>query len=136
MTPEEAPILPEQCSGIAKVVEFVQRERPDLGRVKHRWCQRCDEAHAKSPRQYAHAEGCFNDTICWAHLVARLANEHQIGICLHEYGHIINPGSSGDSVADLEMKADQAVLEAFGIEIQYVGPRELQWVDLEVLENA
>jgi len=126
-------MTPDHIPGIEQAIAFVEARFPDLN-VKHRYCPQCDHAHQESPRQYAHTAH-FPGTICWAHAIIDLPVEHQIGICLHEYGHVI-AGDRDQSEFDDEADADQAVLEELGVEIKYLGDRELQWVDEETLRNA
>jgi hypothetical protein len=125
-------LTPDQHPGIALAADYAVRRVPWLAAVKHRWCGMADEDHAAVPRHYAH-HVCLTDVICWAFAVKDLEPEHAAGICLHEYGHRLAGGDPGESDFEAEMKADRAVMEQLGIELQYRGPREIQWVDLALL---
>ena len=127
--PEPTYLTPEECPGIGLAAACAVRKVPWLMGIKHRWCGVCDEDHAKEYRRFAH-HVCFSDMICWAFAARELAPEFQAGICLHEYGHVLAGGDPGESDFEAEQAADRAVYEKLGIEISYVGPAEIQWVDL------
>jgi len=130
-------MTPEHMPGVEQVIDYVESRYPDTKNTRHRWCMQCDEARAVSSRQYAHTnhEGMPN-TICWAHAAISLPVEQQIGIALHEYGHLLADEAGCDSELDIEAAADEAVLRLFGLEIKYAGQDELQWVSEEALRDA
>ena len=82
-------------------------------------CPLADKDHAETERFYAHT---FHKakTICVATAFADLPPEHQIGILLHEFGHLF--GGMNEAEADLWVD------EVLGIDISYVNT--IQWVDL------
>ena len=129
-------LKPSQLPGIEQASAFAESICPELVKVGHRFCMQCDEAHCSDPRKIAHARHINDQTICWSHAVCGLPIEHQIGIALHEYGHILADESGCGNDFDIEAAADLAVLQVFGIEIKYVGDLELQWVSEEALRNA
>lgn len=119
---------------IKKVMRFARRKSgyrfPGL---KHSFCRVCDEAHEKDPRLYSHSF-CKRDTICWARAMGELPPEVLAGICLHELGHqIVGPMPEADDF-DAEKAADLAVFHNMGVEIDYVTPELIQYVDMELLK--
>jgi hypothetical protein len=121
-------MTPDLLPGIELAEQFAIHKVPSLAHVRHEWCEACDAAHDQEPRQFAHSHH-LPGVICWARASTDLPVEHQLGIGLHEYGHVL-AGDQGSEFDD-EGAADEAVLKRFGVEIKYVGPHELQWVDLE-----
>jgi len=124
---KSAMMTPDLLPGVELAMVFAERKCPELKGIKHAWCDECDAAHDQEPRQLSHTYH-RPKTICWARAITDQAVEHQIGICLHEYGHLL-AGDCG-SVVDDEAGADLAVLDRMGVEIRYVGPHELQTVEL------
>lgn len=86
-------------------------------------CPLADKDHAEAERFYAHT---FHKpkTICVATAFAGLPPEHQIGILLHEFGHLF--GGMNEAEADLWVQ------KVLGIDIDYVNT--VQWVDLTIDE--
>ena len=109
---------------IATVIKFAW---PVSAGVEHRFSDEMDREHEREPRHYAQAVTAKN-VILWSRAIEDLDDDHLAGICLHEFGHILNP-LDGGTQGDQEMAADTAVLKQFGVPIQYKGPKELQWVD-------
>ena len=128
-------MTPERQPGIELGIDYATDVVPDLKRVRHRWCAEVDAAHQQDPRCYAHS-GHMDNTICWGHAVADLPIGHQLGICLHEFGHELSDHAEKDDDFTVEGDADEAVLKVLGVAIEYVGVRELQWVDPEELPDA
>ena len=120
-------MTPDLLPGVELGIAFVNRVAPDLDYIKHEYCAACDAAHEQSARQFAHTYH-KPSVICWARAASDLPVEHQLGILMHEYGHLL----AGDKSCEFEDEkaADLAVLDRFGIEITYVGPHEMQWVEL------
>jgi len=73
-------------------------------------------------RAYAHVGHWPDGTVCVdLPRFAKLSVEHQVGVILHELGHLARPDGG-------EKEADLWVFEALGIPIEYRGPKTLQWV--------
>lgn len=66
--------------------------------------------------------------ICAVRLAAGLSDAHLAGLMLHEFGHL----GGGDS----EPEANRWVLKNFGIEVEYKGPLDIQWVDPEAVRRV
>jgi hypothetical protein len=75
-------------------------------------------------RAFMHVEG-KNRVVCAAADAGSLSESYQVGLLLHEFGHI---GSDGG-----EQAADEWVLENFSILIHYMGPLEIEWVSAKDL---
>jgi hypothetical protein len=80
-------------------------------RVKH--CPLADDEHKKSRRQYAHTFHRKN-TICTADAFEDLPEENQLGILLHELGHL-EAGAQRRG----EAAANDAILQNTGIRVEY-----------------
>lgn len=86
----------------------------------------CPEVLSTAPkgqreRSYAHV-GHWPDVICIdLPRFEKLPIEHQVGIFLHEFGHIGAPFAG-------EEGADRWVFEELGIALTYRGKKILQWV--------
>ena len=92
-------------------------------RIQH--CIELEATHEEIPRVHAHVFH-HDGVICLVQDFELLADEHKIGIILHEFGHIFAP-SMHDSDADLWV-------ESFcGIDIDYVDT--MQWVEPALLWN-
>lgn len=126
-------LRPEDHPGIALAANFAARKVPWLLSIRHHWCPVCDEGHAQEYRHFAHYV-CQADVICWAMAVKDLAPEFAAGVCLHEYGHVLDAARRGESDFEAERRADRAVFEQLGIEIGYVGPNGIQYVNLGDLQ--
>lgn len=87
---------------------------PRLFRLVH--CPLADREHEQSRRQYAHV---FHrqGVVCVADAFADLPHEHQLGIALHEVGHLI----AGRHAS--ERAATRAIEDASGIPVDYVDSR-------------
>lgn len=125
-------LTPHEHPGIALASSYAVHRVPWLLGIRHHWCPLCDEDHAKEYRRFAH-HVCQSDVICWAFAVKDLEPGFAAGICLHEYGHVLDSGNLGESDFEAELRADRAVMERLGIEIAYEGPAEIQWVDMSLL---
>lgn len=72
-------------------------------------------------RAYAHC-GHLGHTVCIAPCIADLDLDHQVGIFLHEFGHILTPRGGDEKDADVAVKA------WLGVTIEYDRKLELQYV--------
>ena len=93
----------------------------------------CGDVTASAPggqreRSYAHV-GHWPGTVC-AELIkfAELSLEHQVGILLHEFGHL------GDEFGG-EQGADRWVFVELGVALEYRGALDLQWVSAADIER-
>ena len=125
-------ITPDMHPGVEIATSFAVRLEPRVAKIRHRWCMVCDSAHEKDSRAYCHV-GCTDGAICWAHAMAKLPVNYVAGICLHEMSHLL-AGWKGDNEFDDEADADTKMLEVFGVEIEYRGEDEIEWVDVELLK--
>jgi hypothetical protein len=71
-------------------------------------------------------------TICIAPDVPDLPDEYQIGLLLHEYGHLLSDRFKTRHKSE-EAKADAVVRKALGIQIQYRSRLRLQYVPVASL---
>lgn len=78
-------------------------------------------------RAFMHVEG-WDRVICAAADAGKLPDSYQVGLILHEFGHI---GSGGG-----EQAADEWVLVNFGIMLHYMGPLEVEWVNEKDLSRV
>lgn len=123
---------PDHFPGVVVARDHAVKMVPWLDRIRHRWCGVCDQDHRHVHRHYAH-HVCESNTICWAQAMRELPVEHVAGICLHEYGHVLAFTDPGQSDFEAERAADKAVMEVLGVELEYRGKDELQWVNLKEL---
>jgi len=88
-------------------------------------CPLADREHAASLRQYAHVFHRTN-VICIASAFAGLPETHQLGIALHEVGHVL----AGERAS--ERAATRAVERESGIRIEYLDSSShgdaLEWI--------
>lgn len=92
---------------------------------KIRVCPLANSDHKKNKRLYAHVDH-RKDTICVARAIWGLPDKHFYAIFAHEVGHLISPKKG-------EAEANEAMLNAYGIEIKYKD--SAKWGDnLEYLE--
>lgn len=87
-----------------KMIDAERRDRKDPVRTRH----------------YAHVGHCKNK-VCVASAFERLPQKYQVGILLHEFGHVLTDG--GD-----EMQADVAIHEMTGVVIEYDKEQALEYV--------
>jgi len=108
------------------VAEFIEMELgiPAEAVVGCVDCPEVEADHKESWRVHAHTLH-HPATICLAKAFEDLADEHKIGIMLHEFGHIY--GGPGEADADLW------VSDELGIDIDYV--ETMQWVGVDVLTS-
>lgn len=87
-------------------------------------CRLADQEHSRSRRSYAHV-GHRRGRICVAGAFYSLPMGHQLGLILHELGHMAFKGRH------TEAQADRAAVRRFGIPIRYRSTkrwgRRLQW---------
>lgn len=82
-------------------------------------CRLVEKDHAESPRVFAHVFHRRDRAICVCREFEGLPLGHQVGILLHEIGHLMSNGG--------EAEADLWVDDNLGIDIDYRST--LQWVD-------
>lgn len=100
------------------VRRFVAGRFPSLSRIRLFYgCPLTEYDHRMSTRQYMHV---FHvpGMVCCSKAADKLPPKYLYGIFLHEFGHLIMPGS--------ELDADEAILNNFNLVIQYTGHKELQ----------
>lgn len=90
--------------------------------ISYVWCPQADEEHEKSFRQYAHTFHLMRPKICFAIDVINLSKRYIQGIIWHEVGHLLE-GQYGP-----EERANQRILEDFGVEIIYCPKTSIQKV--------
>lgn len=73
--------------------------------------QPLDTIHAINPRRYAQVDPNVPMTMQFADATRSLPPAHRLGLCAHEVGHILRPGS--------EVNADRAAYEKLGVVIGY-----------------
>ena len=113
----------------------VRSNPPELapgGRVAVVRCWQADQEHRDSLRQYAHV---FHhpSIICVAGAFFNLPETHQLGVLLHEVGHLLN-GPNCDELDATERGAD-----ADGVNIEMRDSdygRRLEWVNPKDLGKA
>lgn len=81
--------------------------------IRLKLCQLADQEHADAQRQYAHTLHHRN-TICVARAFWKIPIEIQLGLLLHELGHLIDPDE------DSELWIDRLASRTFGIHIHRV----------------
>lgn len=59
-----------------------------MRRIRVRYCADADREHRQERRAYAHVFHC-DDTICLARPFADLPEPYQLGILVHEVGHLL-----------------------------------------------
>lgn len=77
--------------------------------IRIKLCKDADAEHHKSERQYAHV-GHRKGTICIAYAFNRLPLKLQLGILLHELGHLA--GAEGED------EADRLATKLFGVKVK------------------
>lgn len=94
--------------------------RMDLG------CPEARRDHDANPRYYCHA---FHrrGKICCAGAMVFLPKTYQVGILLHEFGHL---GGGRD-----ELAADRWVMKRLGVPLLYRGPQSLEWASPEYIRK-
>jgi hypothetical protein len=119
-----------------RVKRFVSRSSPrlfHLSRVRlNIGCQEIHRYRATHPgkrgdRAFMHTEH-KEAAVCSAVDAGRLPENYQVGLILHEFGHIATHGG--------EQAADEWVLHSFGIMIHYMGPLEIEWVSDQDLRKV
>ena len=111
----------------AKVRQFVAFKFPELASAVMRACPEIRRTTSSS-RAYAHVGHMRHqrgDYVCIHPATANLPLQYQIGVILHEFGHL--GSGEGDDVAD------RWIFENFGIAIEYRGPKTLEWVPKSAL---
>lgn len=81
--------------------------------IKLRHCREVDTDHKRSCRQYAHTYH-YKNTICVAKEFFDLPIKNQIGLVVHEIGHIL-VGKANHP----ERMADRLANKFFGIKVRY-----------------
>jgi len=101
------------------------KQKAVLRKIKFRECNNIpgDLETGDKSRYFAHT-GHFGNTVCVSKDFSRLPVKNRIGILIHEIGHILS------GVTD-EPSADLYILDNFGIQIQYKGAKELQYIDVD-----
>lgn len=102
-------------------------------RIKVEHCGQADQEHLASRRQYAHTYH-RPGVICVASKFWDLPETNQLGLLLHEVGHLLK----GDQPHS-EEQANQAVYKASGVRVWYrdgAGGPELEWIDPKDKERA
>lgn len=99
---------------------------PRLKHIQRGSCKDIEQAHQESSRVYAHVFHIL-ERICIAKDFERLDEPFQLGILLHEFGHIA-------MASDLEDDADKWVREKLGIPLEY--RNTIQWVSMDELLEA
>lgn len=66
--------------------------------VKH--CHQADFEHAQSIRQYAHTFHRPGNVICVAKAFWDLPYHHQLGLYIHEVGHLLAPNEKDELMVD------------------------------------
>lgn len=110
----------EAARGLACLID------PDLGDIRISGCDDVERDHEDSPRVFCHV---FHvpGFICVADDFMYLPDEYQLGVMLHEFGHLAT--GSGE-----ENHADAWVREVVGIPLEYRDT--LEWVSLDNVEEA
>lgn len=93
--------------------------------VRH--CSLADKDHRCRKRQYAHTWHYGSNIICVAKAFYRLPLSHQMGLLVHEIGHLLLGSEEHE-----EYEADLAAMEKFGITVRYKDSRYgdfLQYLD-------
>ena len=106
--------------------KLTEKDRSAITALKVQKCSDIDaEAGPRTvqerARMYAHV-GHVPGVICIASDFEELPMTHQIGVLLHEIGHVL-------ACKGGEPQADIACKEKLGVTIQYDGVLELQYVD-------
>ncbi len=99
---------------------------PDLADIRRSACKAVEAAHEESPRVFCHV---FHEPgfICIAQDFEELDDPFQLGILLHEFGHLATE-------SEKENHADAWVRETLGIPLEY---REtLEWVPIEEVQES
>ncbi len=93
-------------------------------------CPRAEREHRRSRRQYAHVFHAPPPIVCAARAFWALPARHQVGVLVHELGHLaLGPGHPGG-----ERAADAEARRRFGVRIRY---RDTRWGRrLQTLEGA
>jgi hypothetical protein len=108
-----------------KVRAFVSRKTGKHGKVRPLvscgdiFLLRRTNRNYLGDRAFMHI-GHYPRTICMVRQAASLSDSHLVGLFLHEFGHL---GGGSDEPA-----ANAWVKKALGVEIEYRGPMDLQWV--------
>lgn len=95
------------------------------------WCPMCDKDHVESDRQYCHV-GHRPHTVCFAGAISKLPLSYQLGLAVHELGHMIlqGPNMDGPKRRYTEGDANDAGGRAVGIKVHFKGPKTLEWAKL------
>lgn len=88
-----------------------------------RKCKLAERDHAEDPRVFAHVFCRRAGTICLCKDFDLLPLGHQIGIIIHEIGHLMSKG--GEAEADLWVQDNLDVDIEFKNLIQWVDPRAI-----------
>jgi hypothetical protein len=83
--------------------------------VKIAWCQKAQQDHNRSKRQYAHVLH-KDGVICVCKEFWELPNSHYYGVLAHEVGHLLS--DAADEESD-EEQADHHAEQFFGVELHY-----------------
>lgn len=99
---------------------------PSLADIRRSACTLIEADHEESERVFCHV---FHEDgfICIAEDFEDLSDEYQLGILLHEFGHLAT--GSGE-----ERDADAWVREVLGIPLEY--KETLEWAELEDIQAA
>lgn len=136
------------------VKDFVTKQYPEFGDIILKVCEDAEEiyqeskvdmaAEGKKPRVFAHTLH-EDGVVCYTERMdTEISGENRIGIFLHEFGHLY-VDSFPEDVTDeefeamdedtVEVMADLAVKEFFGVEIKYDN-NDIQFVNLPLVRKT
>jgi len=111
------------------IVNRAEAAYPALGGLRLVYCLEADREHEESERQYAHVtpEHGFN-TVCVAHAFDDLRTPYQLGILVHEIGHLL--GNLYFTSDHSEDDANTFGQLATGIHVVWRGPHRLEYSEV------